>query len=62
MGLYLLCIDGGGCITVYADSCEEAGMKAKERFPEARSITVIIDQVNNRSPIATTGATNFAKN
>jgi len=60
MGLYLLCIDGGGCITVRANSCEEAGKIAKKQFPEARSITVVVDRVGSRSPIAT-GATNFAK-
>lgn len=57
MGFYLICVDGGECILVSASSVEEAGIKARIRRPDAKSLRLKAD---NRDAIGTESAKNFA--
>ncbi|KKN91190.1 hypothetical protein LCGC14_0220560 [marine sediment metagenome] len=51
MGFYMICVDGGECIIVRADTAEEAGRKARIRFPNAKSFRLKGDRVNNLGPL-----------
>ena len=53
MGHYMICIDNGNCIIVQADSAEEAGREARIRYPDAKTLKLMIDNVKNRALIAT---------
>jgi hypothetical protein len=52
MGYYLICIDGGECILIQADTVDDAGRKARARFPNAKSLRLKDDHYKLGTPVA----------
>jgi hypothetical protein len=61
MGFYWVCVNGGECVIIKADSCDEAGNKARVMYPFATSIILKFDNFSqSRSHVGMIVTKNYA--